>query len=1380
MLSSLSHHQQVTELRPGIFDSEVRTVSRTHSVREEAGIMSEDNVGVEEMPQPEPASPTHSAREEAEIMSEDNVGVEQMPQSEPMATLAPPEGSESTATRPRLAIQRLRLENFKSYGGCIDVGPFHKSFSSIVGPNGSGKSNVIDAMLFVFGRRAKQLRHSKLSELLHHSSTYPNVQSATVTVYFHEIIDTGDGDNDYTVVSGSEFAVARTAFRNNTSKYYLNEKEVKMGKVVELLKFKGVDLDNNRFLILQGEVEQIAMMKAKAVTAHEDGLLEYLEDIIGSNRHISAIEESSKQMEALNEERGHKLNRVKSAERERDALEEAKVEAEDYLDKERELLTKKLKLNKARHHEITASFKTHNEQLSEATKKFQAFQSDVKKKEADLKELEKTFKETQKNADVAVRTMNQAKDDYSAFERKDIKLREDIKALKARDKKLQATKLRESKRTEDSEKKAEDCLREKEEAEEKVGELESDLQSAQEKFDKIRDRVRKETEPIRQRLEGKQTELLPFSEEVNKCRKDVEVNQSELKLLIDKLEAPAKNLAESEESFAQMEADFQRADETLASLGTESAELQQHLSRQKHEIGQKSNLLRNLTSSCSEMRRRVEEARSANDDVTTRSRLHSGILSAARTGVLQGVVGRLGDLASVDSKYSTAVGAAAGSNLDCIVVRTAENAQACIHFLRQQNLGRATFVILEKIGYLRSGMESWASSPRAADGPRLFDFLRILNPENCTAMYYALRDTLVAESLENARRMAFKPTRQNRVVSLQGELIESSGAMTGGGRGPTRYKLGSGSGNDAQMNQRDFQQLVQRLDATKRQVEDEESHLRELRSRSTTASSRLDELQVLIAKAKLEVNSLESRKSYMTSTTLPTLRKAVQDLELKIKKKKCPDTQRKQQLESAVKESEKLLQMALAACEGLESEISSLQEKIVASGGSSLQNAKDAVEKCRSEMSELQSVVSTASSRAAAAQKASEKAREASTSADSEIEVIKQTIVEARKQSEDMLDDAEVVLRKYQETETIHKEWMEKVAQVQTEYSEVKAGLKTVRREEVSLSEALEEVKRLVAQDKHELRSLQKNEKGMKTKLRKLSLVSVDMPGADDADAEAAQQVADEEDENRDSNSDEKESETDKMDVDSGNAEEKPATDESEEFELSVQDQKQLSMEISVLESELSKLSPNLGAIAEYQSRDVEYKSQVNELDTLTSNRDNVRKQCDSLRKARLDEFMAGFSVITLKLKELYQMITLGGDAELELVDSLDPFSEGIVFSVRPPKKSWKNISNLSGGEKTLSSLALVFALHHFKPTPLYFLDEIDAALDYKNVSIVANYVKDRTKNAQFIIISLRNNMFELADRLVGIYKTHNTTKSVTVDPGAFVMPTPKQFDVLA
>lgn len=192
---------------------------------------------------------------------------------------------------------------------------------------------------------------------------------------------------------------------------------------------------------------------------------------------------------------------------------------------------------------------------------------------------------------------------------------------------------------------------------------------------------------------------------------------------------------------------------------------------------------------------------------------------------------------------------------------------------------------------------------------------------------------------------------------------------------------------------------------------------------------------------------------------------------------------------------------------------------------------------------------------------------------------------------------------------------------------------------------------------------------------------------------------------------------------------------------------------------------PNLRAIEDFKKKELKYLSCVSELDVVTKRRDAHRDRYEELKKMRMNEFMTGFGVISTRLKEMYQMITLGGDAELELVDTMDPFSEGIQFSVRPPKKSWKQISNLSGGEKTLSSLALVFALHHFKPTPLYVMDEIDAALDFKNVSIVANYIKERTKNGQFIIISLRNNMFELADRLVGIYKTYNCTKHTVINP---------------
>ena len=215
--------------------------------------------------------------------------------------------------------------------------------------------------------------------------------------------------------------------------------------------------------------------------------------------------------------------------------------------------------------------------------------------------------------------------------------------------------------------------------------------------------------------------------------------------------------------------------------------------------------------------------------------------------------------------------------------------------------------------------------------------------------------------------------------------------------------------------------------------------------------------------------------------------------------------------------------------------------------------------------------------------------------------------------------------------------------------------------------------------------------------------------------------------------------------------------------------EKDLNYRVTLLRQNLENAKPNMSAIEEYRDKTKNYMERLGVYEKITEERDRSREECDTLRKKRLDEFMNGFGTINMKLKEMYQMITLGGDAELELVDSLDPFSEGIIFSVRPPNKSWKNISNLSGGEKTLSSLSLVFALHHYKPTPIYVMDEIDAALDFRNVSIIANYVKERAKNAQFVIISLRNNMFELSDRLLGVYKVDDCSRNISIMPGKFL-----------
>lgn len=148
-----------------------------------------------------------------------------------------------------------------------------------------------------------------------------------------------------------------------------------------------------------------------------------------------------------------------------------------------------------------------------------------------------------------------------------------------------------------------------------------------------------------------------------------------------------------------------------------------------------------------------------------------------------------------------------------------------------------------------------------------------------------------------------------------------------------------------------------------------------------------------------------------------------------------------------------------------------------------------------------------------------------------------------------------------------------------------------------------------------------------------------------------------------------------------------PIIPEEELVEINVNQYKE---DISELESKLSSMQPNLSVLREYHQKEQDLSYRQKELDECTGERDKYKDLYDDLRKQRHKEFMEGFNSISDKLKEMYRMITLGGNAELELVDSLDPFSEGIIFSVMPPKKSWKNISNLSGGEKVNTFIHLI------------------------------------------------------------------------------------------
>ena len=466
-----------------------------------------------------------------------------------------------------------------------EIGRFHKCFSSVVGPNGSGKSNVIDAMLFVFGKRAKKLRLNKVSELIHKSDAVKNNPPtfARVSVFFQEIIDRGDGDDDYEVVPNSEVVVTRIARKDNSSSYKLDGKNCSFRDVANYLDSKGIDLDNNRFLILQGEVEMISMMPPKGKTEDDDGLLEYLEDIIGSSKFVEDTNLAAQKVDQLTEQRQEKLNRVKAVEKEKNNLEGAKQEAEALLGKDREIRRKRNILYQIN---TMKEFKT----IASATEKKQVVEEKLeaeRKKESHnaerVRELENALKEQTKEYDKIHDELKTTKDEFTSFERRDIKLREEIKYARTQKKKIETKVTTEAK-------KEKDAIRKGQEAEESIPELEQQIveltkrrEEEDAKLEQIHEEMQGATQKLRVQLEQKTQELAPVNQERAVFQANLETAETEVKLLEDSTKRARERLGAAEEELATLDEKQQAKRDELAAGKEELAKTKDRIVKAEKE-----------------------------------------------------------------------------------------------------------------------------------------------------------------------------------------------------------------------------------------------------------------------------------------------------------------------------------------------------------------------------------------------------------------------------------------------------------------------------------------------------------------------------------------------------------------------------------------------------------------------------------------------------------------------------------------------------------------------------------------------------------------------------------------------------------------------------
>ncbi|MCO5547330.1 hypothetical protein L7F22_000778 [Adiantum nelumboides] len=1230
--------------------------------------------------------------------------------------LAPDHETGKSARAARLFIREMVMENFKSYAGEQRVGPFHKSFSAVVGPNGSGKSNVIDAMLFVFGKRAKQMRLNKVAELIHNSTNHQNLDSARVSVHFQEIVDLDDGT--FEQVPGSEFTLTRVAFKDSSSKYYLDDRLSNFTEVTKKLKAKGVDLDNNRFLILQGEVEQISLMKPKSQGPHDEGFLEYLEDIIGSNQYVERIDEANKQLELLNEKRGSMVQRVKIAEKEKDALEESKIEAEGYMLKEVELFKWKGKAAELYTAEAKANVLKSKQSVSELEEAVRSEREAFAQHLKAMKELEGKYNKQNKRREELEDNLKSCSEEFKEFERQDLKYREDLKHMKQKLKKLDEKVEKETLKIQELEKESEESVIAIAGLEKEVVKLSEKLPEEEKTLDKIKESSKGEVEKFREQLSSVRAELEPWEKQIIEVQGKLDLASSEKGLLTEKHEAARtaydkaqeqlksmkQKLVEKERELPNLEASITK-NQSLVKAGRENEQL---LSKEEESISSLEQLAR----------QKVAELQSLLSSEKSQGSVIKALLQAKELGELPGIFGRLGDLGAISAKYDVAISTAC-AGLDYIVVDTANTAQACVEMLRSRNLGVATFLILDKQEGHRQKMKEQVQTPEGV--PRLYDLVKIQDDRLKLAFFAILGNTVVAKDLDQATRIAYGPDKEfRRVVTLDGAVFEKSGTMSGGGGKPKGGRMGTAvraSSISAETMCKAEEELATLTEQRKALREKIDASVQQYR----TAEKAISQLELHLAKVQMEIEGLKAQ--------LKDIEQQLHSLKAAANPSK-DELQNVKELEKAVATTETELTKLKLNSRSLRDKANDLQKKMENAGGEKLQRQKALVEKLQKDIDAKNTEINKRKVKITTGSKTIIKLKKAIEDAAKEKETYTEEKEKRTMDFKEIEKKALVVEGKYKNLKEILDKQLEELDSAQKEFNDRKKVVEELRTGEVDAQYKLDDLKKALKDWELKAKGFQKQMEDL-SKNMKQHVEQIHKEGIEAGLLQNALAIER---------------------LDEGN-------------ELLIVKEK-----VALLEAQLRELKPNLDSIAEYRQKAVVYNERVNELNGVTQERDDLKKTYDDLRKKRLDEFMAGFNAISLKLKEMYQMITLGGDAELELVDSLDPFAEGVVFSVRPPKKSWKNIGNLSGGEKTLSSLALVFALHHYKPTPLYVMDEIDAALDFKNVSIVGHYIKDRTKDAQFIIISLRNNMFELADRLIGIYKTDNCTKSITINPSSFAV----------
>ena len=1167
-------------------------------------------------------------------------------------------------------LKRLELQGFKSFPEKIKL-EFNKGITAVVGPNGSGKSNIADAVRWVLGEKsAKSLRGAKMEDVIFNGTANRKPLS------FAEVSLVMDNEDRKLNLDYSEITVTRRVFRSGESDYLINGTKCRAKDILELFMDTGVGKEGYS-IIGQGKIDEILSSKSedrRLLFEEAAGIVKYRTRCVEASNKLAKEQENlirvNDIIDELEKQVGPLAIQAEKAKKcivlaDRMKLVQVNIFVRDADKYEKELKALNTNINQLRQ-DIDRELRTeekNNARKAELRQKLTETEQDIENHNVYISD-KRSEKEQKEN---------------------DIKLcDQEIQHLNENINRINEESAAGSNQIDEKKNSIENINSEIEEKEKELNEKQNLYNTKIEEFSKISSRVSENEEQLNNfnsLIIEKMNRATDVKNEISKAAAMTEqINERRNKL--------SEELSLLKEQESERNSILEEAQKEMARIEKENSLASENINKNTVQLNKIQKSLNEANIRLQSVNREIQEKNARLKALSELEKSYEGYYTGVKAILNQrdnknpefkGICGAVGETISCEKKYETAIEIVLGSAVQNIIARTEEDVKKAINYLKKNNKGRATFFPMTAIRSKSLGSEKYSIIKEKGIIGIAKELIKYA-PEYENIMSSLLERVIVAENMDSAIALARKTKYAYKIVTLEGELLNPGGSMTGG----SVNKKTSGIFSRGR-------EIGELRDILKGLFEEQAS----INADVEKMTEIYENLSYKINEAKEELQNLAISRT-KASADISQAKEFAEDIKTRIS---GHNTELTQLEESAVKGNEKIAELN-ESLDVINNEIDETNKKLE-DFQSRIQSDRDVRESSNEELSSMRVELNQL---------------------ENDIYTLKSSIKRINSEIEEIensLKNSSGIIAEYEEkikAEENEKEKLKKdIIKISNEYNFLTERNNELINEKNSINSATET---LDAEMKKQLETKTRLEKELdRVVMRK-----------EQTDTKCRQLY------------DSMWEEYEITYVAAKECEKLDATDDELKKE-----EKRLRNEIKALGN------VNLNAVDEYAEVKERYDFLKNNRDDIIKTEKELTNIINDLNNMMEKQFKEQFTIIRDNFSKTFAEMFGGGSAELKLSNSEDILNSGIDIVVQPPGKSLQNMMLLSGGEKALTAMALLFAILKMKPSPFCILDEIEAALDDANVNRYANYLSNFINDTQFIVITHRKGTMEAADILYGV-----------------------------